>query len=413
MRIEMKFNKILTAAVLSALTLTVNAAPTNQEIFDMMQEMKTEIKNLKKENSQLKGTVEEVAVATDEAIKAQVSLFNKTSIGGYGELHYNGLDDQKGTSDTDKIDFHRFVLFINHEYSDKLRFLSELELEHSIAGDGKPGEIELEQAYIQYDLTNDTSVTAGLFLIPVGILNETHEPPTFYGVERNPVEKNIVPATWWAGGAMVTHQITDGLTLDVAGHSGLKATAGKYKPRDGRQKVGNAKAKTGAVTARVKYTAIPGLELAGTVNYQEDFGQDLLANVGSATLYEAHAVYTKDQFSLRALGAWWDIDGSAVSDDAADLQYGFYIEPSFRFTAAGEDIGVFARYNQYDNAAGDGNSISTGVLATDTQIEQIDIGVNWWIDKDVVVKVDYQDQSVGDGTSKELDGFNVGIGYQF
>jgi len=410
----MKINKILTAAVLSAVALTSQAAPSNQEIFDMMQDMKSEIKNLKKENSKLKGTVEEVAVATDEAIKAQVNLFNKTSLGGYGELHYNGLDDQKGTSDTDKIDFHRFVLFVNHEYSDKLRFVSELELEHSIAGEGKAGEIELEQAYIQYDLSEKTSISAGLFIIPVGIMNETHEPPTFYGVERNPVEKNIVPATWWEGGAMVTHQLTDGLTIDVAAHSGLKATAAKkYKPRDGRQKVGKATAKTPAYTARVKYTAVPGLELAATVNHQTDFSQDLLSNVGSATLYETHAVYTKDQFALRALAAWWDIDGSAVSDISADLQYGFYVEPSFRFTAAGEDIGVFARYNQYDNAAGDGNSAVTGVLSSDTQVEQIDVGVNWWIDKDVVVKVDYQDQSVGNGTSKELDGFNVGIGYQF
>ena len=302
---------------------------------------------------------------------------------------------------------------VNHEYNDKLRFVSELELEHSIAGEGKAGEIELEQAYIQYDVTDSTSVSAGLFIIPVGIMNETHEPPTFYGVERNPVEKNIVPATWWEGGAMITTEITDGLTLDLAGHSGLKATTGKFKPRDGRQKVGSAKAKTGALTTRLKYTAIPGLELAGTINYQEDYGQELLDNVGSATLYEAHAVYNYDQFSLRALGAWWDIDGSAVENVQNDLQYGFYIEPSFRFNMAGEDIGIFARYNQWDNAAGDDRSSITGVLAKDTEIEQIDIGVNWWIDKDVVVKVDYQDQSVGNGTSAELDGINVGVGYQF
>ena len=130
-------------------------------------------------------------------------------------------------------------------------------------------------------------------------------------------------------------------------------------------------------------------------------------------MYEAHAVYTKDQFSLRALGAWWDIDGSAVADASADLQYGFYVEPSYRFTMAGEDIGIFARYNEYDNAAGDGNSWRTGVLAKDTQYNQIDVGFNWWIDKDVVIKVDYQDQDVGKDISKELDGFNVGLGYQF
>ena len=231
----------------------------------------------------------------------------------------------------------------------------------------KPVKLSLEQAYIQYDVTDSTSISAGLFIIPVGIMNETHEPPTFYGVERNPVEKNIVPATWWEGGAMITTEITDGLTLDLAGHSGLKATDGKYKPRDGRQKVGSATAKTGALTTRLKYTAIPGLELAGTINYQEDYGQELLDNVGSATLYEAHAVYNYDQFSLRALAAWWDIDGSAVENVQNDLQYGFYVEPAFRFNMAGEDIGIFARYNQWDNQAGDDRSSVTGVLAKDTQ----------------------------------------------
>ena len=33
-------------------------------------------------------------------------------------------------------------------------------------------------------------------------------------------------------------------------------------------------------------------------------------------------------------------------------------------------------------------------------MQQIDIGINWWIDKDVVVKVDYQDQSVQNSPSK-------------
>ena len=57
-------------------------------------------------------------------------------------------------------------------------------------GDGTSGYVELEQAYVEYDLTGSTSISAGLFLIPIGLLNQTHEPDTFYGVERNDVEKN-------------------------------------------------------------------------------------------------------------------------------------------------------------------------------------------------------------------------------
>ena len=410
--------KVLALAVLSALSTSAMAAdPTNAEIMQMMKEMKEEMADLKKENENLKGevsdvagSVDAVADATDEAIKAQVKLSNKTTLGGYGELHYNSLRDQKGDSNKDQMDFHRFVLFVNHEFNDKMRLVTELELEHSLSGDGKPGEVELEQAYIQYDLTAKTSITGGLFLTPVGILNETHEPPTFYGVERNDVEKNIIPTTWWEGGAMVEHEFIDGLSANLSMTSGLKSTGSKnFAVRSGRQKVAEAEAKTFAYNGRLKYTAIPGLELAGTVNYQDNFCQNQLAGCGSATLYEAHTVYNVDNFGLRALVAWWDIDGDAVKAVGADEQYGYYVEPSYRFDdaiVAGQDIGVFARYAVWDNQEGSGST-------TDTEYQQVNFGANWWIDKDVVVKIDYQLQDVGGGVSKELDGINLGLGYQF
>jgi hypothetical protein len=407
---------VLTLAVLSTLSVSAMAnTPTNEEIYQMMKEMKEEMAELKKENETLKGEVEDVAgsvddvaTATDEAIKAQVKLSNKTTIGGYGELHYNSLRDQKGDSNKDQMDFHRFVLFINHEFNDKMRFVSELELEHSLSGDGKPGEVELEQAYIQYDVTEKTAIVGGLFLTPVGILNETHEPPTFYGVERNDVEKNIIPTTWWEGGAMVQHEIMDGLSTDLSVTSGLKASASSdFKPRKGRQKVAEAEAKTFAYNGRLKYTAIPGLELAGTINFQDNYCQNEVAGCDSATLYEGHVVYNRDAFGLRALYAWWDISGSAVKDVGADEQYGYYIEPSYRFNNAwtmNQDIGFFGRYAEWDNA--DGNSLGTETI-------QYNFGANWWVDKDVVVKVDYQIQDAGSAISKELDGINIGLGYQF
>jgi hypothetical protein len=409
--------RVLTLAVLSALSVSAMAAdPTNAEIMQMMQEMKGQMADLKKENESLKGEVQDVAGsvdavadATDEAIKAQVKLSNKTTIGGYGEMHFNNLRDQKGDSHKDQIDFHRFVLFINHEFNDKMRLVTELELEHSLSGDGKPGEVELEQAYIQYDLTAKTSITGGLFLTPVGILNETHEPPTFYGVERNDVEKNIIPTTWWEGGAMVEHEFIDGLTANLSATSGLDSDGGSFKPRDARQKVAEAEAKTFAYNGRLKYTAIPGVEVAGTINFQDNFCQNEITGCGSATLYEGHVVYNKDNFGLRALYAWWDIDGSAVKDAGADEQYGYYVEPSYRFDDAivmGQDIGIFARYAVWNNKDGSGGG-------SENEYQQYNAGFNWWIDKDVVVKVDYQIQDVGSAISSELDGLNVGLGYQF
>ncbi|MCW8955608.1 MAG: OprO/OprP family phosphate-selective porin, partial [Gammaproteobacteria bacterium] len=194
--------------------------------------------------------------------------FAETTIGGYGELHYNNLD--KNGTDFTELDFHRFVLEVGHDFNDRIRFFSEVELEHALVKDtadgSSPGEYELEQAYIELDLSDSSSLKTGIFLIPVGILNETHEPPTFYGVERNPIEKNIIPATWWEGGALYSAHMENGISYDLAIHSGLANIDGNI--RSGRQKVAESNADSLAYTARIKYTGIAGLELSATANVQ-------------------------------------------------------------------------------------------------------------------------------------------------
>ena len=391
-------NNLIKAAVMVAIAGSASAAPSNEEIMQMMQELKSEIADLKQENRDLKGDVEDVYTATEEGLKAQVELANKTTIGGYGELHHNRLEGHGGASDVDKMDFHRFVLFFNHQYSDKLRLITELELEHSLAGDGKPGEVELEQAYVEYDINDKVSASVGLFLIPVGILNETHEPDTFYGVERNPVEKNIIPTTWWAGGVMGSFQLADGLQLRVAAHEGLEAST-SFKIRDGRQKTANAIAEDYAYTANLKYTAIPGVTLGGTVNYQADFAQQTGLAVEEATLVEGHAIISMGNFGLRALYADWNVTGAGPEALGRDSQIGGYIEPSYKVN---DKFGVFARFSSYDNE--DGNS-------TASRKTQSDVGFNYYLDPQVVLKADYQSQSNDSGS--EQKGVNVGFGYSF
>jgi len=421
--IEMAFKKsLLTLSLMAVASASQAATPTNEEIWQKLLEMQEQMtvvqqqnKQLKIENESLKDkveateqvakeaneAVEAVADASEEAIKTATAKANKTTIGGYGELHYNNLKDQNGDKDKKEIDFHRFVLFFGHEFNDDLRFFSELELEHSISGDGQDGEIELEQAYLEYDLNQDHRVKGGLFLMPVGIINETHEPVTFYGVERNPIEKNIIPATWWEAGAMFSGDIAQGFAYDVAATSGLDTSAADgYKPRKGRQKVSKAKAEDGAFTGRLKWTGIPGIELAASAQYQSDITQSQDSTAGSATLFTTHAVIEKNNFGLRALYSRWDLDGSGPKSIGADEQYGWYIEPSYKFTPS---WGIFARYNDWDNAAGN---------SSNSDYQQVDLGVNWWPHQDVVVKFDYQDQTAPDGKT-ELDGFNIGLGYQF
>lgn len=379
------------------------ATPTVEEMWEMIQQQQSEISRLKGAQQETDAKVEATVEAV-ETVSSVAEWADKTSIGGYGEMHYNNLEGQNGASDENKIDLHRFVLFFGHQFTDDVRFYSELEVEHSVAGDEKNGEVELEQAYVEWDFAENHTAKAGVFLVPVGILNETHEPDTFYGTERNPVEKNIIPTTWWEGGAAVNGEIAEGWSYDLALHSGLFIEPGEFTVRGGRQKVSKAKADDGALTGRIKYTGIQGLELGATVNYQADVHQDTAASTVDATLFEAHAIYQTGPFTVKALYAMWDLDDAIVTtsgDAGSDEQEGFYIEPSYKLT---EKLGIFARYNQWDNQAGDS--------IVDSELEQIDVGLNYWLTPNVVLKADYQDQDAPTGFT-ERDGLNLGVGWSF
>jgi hypothetical protein len=373
--------------------------PSQEEMWKIIQQQQREIEALKagqKDNAEKVEAAVEVAEESQKSAAGAASWTENTQIGGYGELHYNNLDSKK------EIDFHRFVLFFGHQFNDRLRFWSELELEHTVSGDDRNGDVQLEQAYVEYDLTANQHVKGGIFLLPVGILNQTHEPPTFYGVERNPVERNIIPTTWWAGGIELNGEIAPGWSYDIGVHEGLETSAGSnYAVRSGRQKTSEANANDLASTGRIKWTGMPGIELAATVQYQSDVTQGEDPDAGHAWLFETHADIRRGPFGLRALYARWDLDGDGPKTVGADEQEGFYIEPSYRITPK---WGVFARYNQWDNQAGDGNS--------DSEKKQVNTGVNFWPHPDVVLKADLQQQD-NEGNSKNDNGWNLGVGYQF
>lgn len=364
-------------------------------------------------------SVDEKIEATAEAVeaaeakpRAAISWAERTQVGGYGELHYNNLDNDTTGSEKDEVDFHRFVLYFGHQFTDAIRFFSELELEHAVSGDGENGEVEIEQAFVELDLFQNHHLRAGADLVPVGIINVTHEPPTFYGVERNPVETNIIPTTWTEAGIGVNGQLVPGWSYDLVLHSGLETdTEGDnaFLIRPGRQKVSEASADDGAVTGRVRYTGYPGLEIGVTGQYQSDLTQG--AGI-DATLIEGHVDLHRGGFGLRALAASWFLDDGTSGVGPAsgpapgrDQQWGWYIEPSYRvaFGFIPGELGVFARYNQYDNNAG---------ADVDTEREQVDVGFNYWPHPDVVFKFDIQEQ-FGDNDAHDDDGFNLGVGYQF
>lgn len=380
-------------------TAKTDAASAKAEAASAKAEASNAVAQLKATQQQVEATSIAIEEIGDSSFNAP-GWWENTSVGGYGELHANFPEGGEN-----EIDFHRFVLFFSHDFNDWISLFSELELEHSIAGDGKDGEIELEQAYIRMDWTEQFSTDAGLFLIPVGIMNETHEPNTFYGVERNSVEKNIIPSTWWEGGIKGSYRFDNGLAFDGSITSGLDVEKGYI--RGGRQKVSKAVNEEAAIAGRVKYTGIAGLEVAASVLYQDDLDQSTKASATgtdnvdadySGLLSTAHIDYSTGNFRLRALYARWDLNGDIDSD--AEEQQGFYIEPSYRWELSEQygDLGVYARYSDLE---------FINKKFTLTKSEILEVGVNYWPTDNVVFKADYQNFVDAE------DAINLGVGYQF
>lgn len=438
----------LAVAVAAALPILTQAQeePGIAELWEIVQQQQIELERLRAELESTRSNTREIEIqslefserleAVGEVLDSPTgrsggSWADRTTVGGYGEMLYNG---ETSSSSSRELDIQRFVIFLDHQFNDSLRFVSELEIEHSyIADDSRaPGAVEMEQAYLQWDYARDHNVLAGMYLVPIGILNETHEPNTFYGVERNLIESRIIPTTYRVNGFKFAGVLGGGFSYDLGVHEGLffeSGDGGELSIRDSRQSGARAEMDALGYTGRLRYTGIPGLELGLALHYQSDMTQDgstrsninrdgvfdvtgnPVANI-DGLLSEAHIRYQSGPWGLRALWAQWDIDDSIEQVANNDLsnnglgrseQYGFYIEPSFRFN---EKFGAFARYEYTDERA------STELNdAANSATRRALIGFNYWLHPNAVFKFDYQFEN--DESDNDLDGFNLGVGWQF
>lgn len=332
----------------------------------------------------------------DSFSRNEKSFWNRFTLGSYGELH-----SRVGDGD-DNIDMHRLVGLLNFQITDRVKLVSEVEFEHAFYWDEDGGdegyEIEIEQAYVEFALRDDLLLNTGVQLVPVGIINVTHEPTTFYGVERPNVEKYIIPSTWWEGAVGVVKTYESGLQLDLMAHTAMDMSSDGYI-RSGRPKLDwnqYTEDQSWGVTGRAKYTGIAGLELATTLQYQQDASKTVSGDQ-STVLAEGHAIYRKGGFEFRALTAYWNVDG--FDDSEIQDQWGYYLEPSYTFDIPWGKAGFFGRFSQYE-------------YFNKTRRDNIEyaVGANYWPIDEVVVKVDY---TYIDSNGDDNNTVNFGLGYYF
>lgn len=341
-------------------------------------------------------------------------------ISGYMEMHLNRPDDGPAV-----LDFHRFVLLLSHRFSDRIRFVGELELEHALVeGLEEAGELELEQAYLDFLISRPFNVRAGMVLVPIGIINERHEPPVFHGVERPFVDTVIVPSTWFEVGAGVHGELGEGFryrgyvlaplnALEFSAEEGL---------RGGRQKGVEANVRNAAFAGRVEYLGWPGLQVGvGGWHGESSFAVPRLDT--KVWMAEADARYRAGRAELRAQYAHVGIGDAArlnesiertsgVSPNIARQLRGFYVEGAYTVWNSGpaRDLAVFTRYENFDT--------QFRMPAGFTPLEEFDrtawtVGATYYPDPDVAVKLDYTTLKSRSGFVRLPRSLNVGIGWWF
>jgi len=409
-----RFGAVLSGVAAVLWTLAAQAAPSTD---DRINALSNEIDQLRAE------------VARQGNSGSGSATGSGTTLGGYGEINYNSrtIADDATADSTPKIDLRRFVIFLGHKYSEDLHFYSELEVEHAVASSEDKGEVELEQAFIDYRLGDSANLKTGLFLIPLGILNETHEPPTYYGVERNFVETLIIPSTWREGGIGIYGEAAQGLRYDLGVTTGFDA--GKIdNPNAGiasaHQELQFANASDLSVYGALNYLGLPGLRLGGGV-FTGNTGQDgasnpLLRGVSARlTLWDLHGQYRAGNLELQAVyarGTLGDADKVAAALIAASgdptliapkMFYGWYGQIAYHVWKKNDaDVAPFIRYERYNTQ----EKIAEGYTANPLDDETVTtVGANVNIHPQVVFKVDYQRFK----TDSDKNRYDLGLGYMF
>ena len=362
-----------------------------------------------------------VAGAQTQAPDASQSDGGRTGpLSGYMDFHFNRVEGQDAV-----LDFHRFVLLFNHSFSPRLRFVGELELEHAfVEGLEEAGEIELEQAYLDFLLSRRFNVRAGMMLVPLGIINERHEPPVFNGVERPFVDTVIIPSTWFDVGAGVHGELGRGLRYRAFAMAPLDSLefSAEEGIRGGRQKGAEANVRNFAFTGRAEYVGIPDLTVgAGFWTGDSSFSVprlDTTVRVG-----EVDARYSRGPLELRGQFAQVGISDAGRLNDAIERQTGvspniartlrgFYGEAAVRVWNAGapRDLVAFVRYENFDTQ----HRMPAGFLP----LKEFDrdawiVGTTYFPDPDIAVKVDYVRLRNQSGLIKAPHSFNIGLGWWF
>ena len=334
-----------------------------------------------------------------------------TAIGGYGELTLNAPSNGPGV-----VDLRRFVLFFGHNFTDKIRMYSEVEVEHAVASSDDRGEVEIEQAYLDGLLRPGFNLRGGLILMPAGIINVYHEPPSFNGVDRPDVDQLIIPSTWREAGLGVFGELITGLRYQFYVVTGFDANGftAESAIREGHTEAQLARASNFGAIMRLDYEPLLGTVIGATA-YASKAGDALPRAVGSVplALFEIDARTHSGGFSARGEAALLMIgDTAALSSTLAQgampqmeqgaissLNYGGYLEAAYDLLyplrlRSEHSVSAFGRFDYSDTQA----HVPRGFTAQKEFRRYSGVfGLVWRPIQQIAIKADFRRREFGTG----------------
>jgi hypothetical protein len=407
-------------------TTTTSTTPTVAEQDRKIGVLATEVERLKStivlpEHKELKsyyglGPAASKVYQTDRGL----------SIGGYGEYNFQKFVSDQGGS-KDRFDMLRFILYTGYKFSDRILLNAEIEFEHALIGESTAsadsGAVEVEFAYLDFLLWEQFNVRSGLLLVPMGFLNEVHEPPFFHGVLRPELEQLVIPTTWREGGIGFFGTLAPGLEYRAYLLNGLNAKGYESSGiREARQVGDRAFIEDVAGTARLDYTPFGGALIgasffAGNAGQNQDFDGE--KPNAFTLLWEAHAQLRYRGLELRALGAMTTIDDAdvlsiALEDTIAEDIFGFYGEAAYDvlplvLPETTHYLAPFFRYEIFDTQ----DNVPRGFARVPgNDVKLYTVGLDYKPHPQVVLKLEYRNFNNG-STNARADEVNVGAGFVF
>lgn len=355
---------------------------------------------------------------------------NEFSIGSYGEAHYNQSIHENNFSNG-KVDLHRVIMYMGYKFNDRLQFFSETEFEHV-------KEVYVEQAFLNYTYNSLLNVKAGIILIPMGFVNEFHEPTLFNGVERPNVDKYIIPSTWSEMGFGL-HGLFKraNMKYQIYAVNGFKGYDGSAKINGGglrsaRQKGAEALMRTPSVTGKLTFFGLNGLRLgvSGYYGTSESSMYNGLDRENQAAIDQADSTrvgiamtalnmqYTLGKFQLTAVGNYTTMSNTKAYNEftgsnAAKAIYGYYGELAYRQPLKKNQVYPqmipFVRYENYDTQYKVDDNITKSEAY---QREELTVGLGYQMTPGTILKADYQWVKNG-ANARPFNVLNIGFGFWF